>query len=338
MSWLKDWFSKRQRKQGTEAEVASTPTCEVNIITAAEPVGQDTVSPMAENNIEKDRYTYFVGGVSSTDPWIFIACNEEDAAWDSEPFTDLVKKAARVMNGGIWEGNILPAGNFQGDTRYRIKNDPTFVVFQYDTLFGIVLEYTPGIGLDGALNYLTNVLGVDVDDKFRKPLDEKQPTQPEEVPKAKWQAVYDAAASLHIFKEVNKQYLQSEGYQNLIKLLSEKYHSLDIVDQTNPQWKESSGELSITGAYEHWVGHDDTLSESIEMKFKRLQPWEWDEPSEWSTESEWPCDGEFQYTDESKNEGDNWSYSIMSHKAWMLKNPFGLPGVWSFEYLLKRDR
>lgn len=159
-----------------------------------------------------------------------------------------------------------------------------------------------------------------------------------ETQKAKWQSVYDAASSLRIFKEVNEQYLHEDGYQKLLQMLSEKYHSLDIVDHTNPQWWESSRELRITGAYEHWVGHDDTLSESIEMKFKRLYPWEWDEPSEWGAESEWPCEGEVQCINESKNEGDSWSYSVMSHKAWMLKAPFGLPGVWSFEYISKHDR
>ena len=169
-------------------------------------------------------------------------------------------------------------------------------------------------------------------------LEEKKPSQQEKILKAKWQSVYDAASSLHIFKEVNEQYLQEDGYQKLLQILSEKYHSLDIVDHTNPQWWESSRELRITGAYEHWVGHDDTLSERIEMKIKRLYPWEWDEPSEWGAESEWPCEGVVQYINESKNEGDSWSYSVMSHKAWMLKAPFGLPGVWSFEYISKHDR
>ena len=242
------------------------------------------------------------------------------------------------MNDGVWEGNILPAGIFQGDTRYMIKNDPLLMVYQYDTLFGIVIEYMPDIGLDGALNYLSNALCVTVDEKFRKPLTEKKPTHAEEKPKAKWQAVYDAAASLHIFEEVNERYLLGDGYQKLIELLSEKYHSLDTVGYTNPQWKESSRELSITGEYEHWVWHDESLSGSIEMKFRRLYPWEWDEPSEWSTESEWPCEGEFQYLNESKNEGNNWNYSAMTHEAWMIKAPFGLPGVWSFEYIWKRDR
>lgn len=165
MAWFKDLFSKKRNKQQVEVEKkADAPASEANTTANLANEAAFTTALVSE---EKERYTYFVGGISSTDPWIFIICNEEDATWDSEPFTELVKKAARIMNDGVWEGNILPAGIFQGDTRYRIKNDPTLVVFQYDTLFGIVLEYTPGIGLDGALNYLSNILGVKVDDKYR---------------------------------------------------------------------------------------------------------------------------------------------------------------------------
>lgn len=166
MAWFKNLFSKKRNKQAKEVEKkAQTTAPEGN--TTANPTKEAAFTKAAPSE-EKERYTYFVGGVSTTEPWIFIICNEEDATWDSEPFTDLVKKAARIMNDGVWEGNILPAGIYQGDTRYRIKNDPTLVVFQYDTLFGIVLEYTPGIGLDGALNYLSNILGVTVDDKYRQ--------------------------------------------------------------------------------------------------------------------------------------------------------------------------
>ena len=288
--------------------------------------------------VTKERYTYYVAAVSSTTPWIIIQCNEEDPTWDSEPFTDLVKKAAGIVNNGIWEGNILPAGSFQGDSRYRIKNDPLFLVYQYDTLFGIVIEYPSGVGLNGMLNYLSDVLGITVEERFRKPIAETNPAPPTEIPKTRWQVVCDGAASLHIFKEVNEQYLQDDGYRKLLRILSEKYTFLDKTVCTNPQWKESSRQLSITGRYEAWVGHDDTITEHIEMKFRRLQPWEWDEPAQWSAESEWPCEGECQYINESKDEGDRWSYSIMTHKAWMLKAPFGLPGVWSFEYISKSDR
>ena len=143
-----------------------------NVATASapEPKKENTATAPVSEPAQvqtKEKYTYYVSSVSTKDRWVFIECNEEDATWDSEPFTELVRKAAGVVNDGVWEGNILPAGVFQGDTRYRIKNDPLLMVFQYDTLFGIVLEYTPAIGLGNALNYLSNMLDVEVDDKFR---------------------------------------------------------------------------------------------------------------------------------------------------------------------------
>lgn len=162
------------------------------------------------------------------------------------------------------------------------------------------------------------------------------PPVPEEKPNPKWQAVYDAAASLHIFKEVNERHLREDGYRQLLEMLSAKYHCFDITNETNPQWKEAYNQLCITGAYEHWVGHDETISEEIQMRFERLTNCE--EPEAWSAESEWPCEGQYQYLDESVDKGDNWNYHMMSHKAWALKKPFGLPGVWSFEYKTVHDR
>lgn len=176
------------------------------------------------------------------------------------------------------------------------------------------------------------------DNSFRIPVSEKKPTPPAEAPKPKWQSVYDAAASLHIFKKTYDRYLQEDGYRKLIELLSEKYHNLDIVDQTNPKWEESDRELRITGSYEHWVGHDDTSSEYTEIKFRRLNRWELDDTIVWSTESEWPCQGEYQYIDRTKREGDSWNYSITIYKVWQLKSPFGLPGIWNFECIYTADR
>ncbi len=172
----------------------------------------------------------------------------------------------------------------------------------------------------------------EVDEKFRKPLNEKQPAQPEEVPKAKWQAVYDAAASLHIFKEVNERYLQGDAYQKLLELLSDKYHQLDRLIDTNPKWEESPRALCITGKYYAWTFHDESITDTIEMKFERLRKDEWDEPEGWSVESDWPCTGQYQYLSEHKDTGNHWNYDRMTHNAWLLKEPFGLPGVWSFEY------
>jgi len=168
MSWFNNLFSRKNSNQSfTQKAIDRKPADE-----AQNPTDRKAPEPSVEASLSKgsnvdEKYTYYVGDISSTDPWIFIICNEEDATWDYEPFAYLVKKAAGELNNGVWEGNIVSAGDFKGDTRYRIKNDPLLMVYQYDTLFGIVIEYTRGIGLNGTLNYLSNVLGITVDEKFR---------------------------------------------------------------------------------------------------------------------------------------------------------------------------
>lgn len=604
MAWFKDLFSKKHNKRPVEMEKKAG----------------------APASAKKERYTYSVGGVSSTDPWIFIICNEADATRDSEPFTELVKKVARIMNDGVWEGNILPAGIFQGNTRYRIKNDPTLMVFQYDTLLGIVLEYTPGIGLGGTLNYLSNILGITVDDKYRQAASaNKVPSAPQvkvstnvgttntpkeqkattvliipegtkEIKRSEYEkqhnirqvvlpegletigdsAFYgcvnlekiniprsvkkmgqqvfcgcekltsagpytsncsiefdasnvivenlffnckylkcvhlpegiscigkgafefcesikeisipesvtdiqadafafcknlqkislpdgviniDAGAfrgcnqladangfiiirsvlygclnlkdtivipqgitaidsdafvlgtsisndvtttiiipesvvrishhraflqckkletviisesasdevkqvakiiadrteerrkdqnkpkpvyirtpeQLWIFRSANKEIMDEEVYQAIISKFQEiRDKVMGKGGETDVRWSESATMISLYDKDSHWVGHDDTVTESIELKLEHLSKWE--EPSDWTSASDLPCEGAYQYLNESQNKGNNWSYSIMSHKAWLLKAPFGLPGVWRFEYISKDYR
>ena len=612
MAWFKDLFSKKRNKRPVEVEKkAETPAPEVN--TAANPT-KEAAFTNAPSPEEKERYTYYVGGVSTTEPWIFIICNEEDATWDSEPFTDLVKKAARIMNNGVWEGNILPAGIYQGDTRYRIKNDPTLVVFQYDTFLGIVLEYTPAISLDGALNYLSDILGVTVDEKYRQatPVNKvpsalqfmartdvgaantpkehetttvlvipegtkkikrseyekqhniRQVVLPEgletigdyafdgcvnlekiniprsvkkmgrhvffgcekltsagpytsncsiefdasntiienlffycrylkdvhlpegiscigkgafefcesikeiSIPESVTDIQADAFAfcknlqkislpdsvtnidagafrgcnqladangfiiirsvlygcltlnatieipqgvtaidsdafvlgasisndvtttivipesvvsithhraflrckkletviisesasdevkqvakiiadrteerrkelyirapeQLWVFRSANKEIMNEEVYQAIISKFQEmRDKEIGKGGETDTRWSESAFMISLYDEASYPVGHDDTITNSIELKLERLS--KWDEPSEWTSESDLPCEGAYQY------QGGRWSHTDMSHKAWLLKAPFGLPGVWSFEYMSESDQ
>ena len=82
-------------------------------------------------------YTYFISRISKSDKWIYVECKEEDSMLEQEPFVELVKNVAKAWNGGTWEGNILQAG----EMRYQVKNDPLNLVYQWDDLYGIVLEY-----------------------------------------------------------------------------------------------------------------------------------------------------------------------------------------------------
>ena len=131
--------------------------------------------------------------------------------------------------------------------------------------------------------------------------------------------------------------MNEEVYQAIISKFQEMRDKvIGKGGETDTRWSESAIMISLYDEDSHWVGHDDTVTESIELKLERLS--KWDEPSEWTSESDLPCEGAYQYLNKSKNEGDSWSYSVMSHKAWLLKAPFGLPGVWSFEYISKHDR
>ena len=146
-----------------------------------------------------------------------------------------------------------------------------------------------------------------------------------------------APEQLWVFRSANKEIMNEEVYQAIISKFQEMRDKvIGKGGETDTRWSESAIMISLYDEDFHWVGHDDTETKSIELKLERLSKWE--EPSEWTSESDLPCKGAYQYLNKSKNEGDSWSYSIMSHKAWLLKSPFGLPGVWSFEYISKRDR
>ena len=91
--------------------------------------------------IEKvgEGYTYKINGVSTTDNWIYIECNEEDSVMEYEPFVALVRSIATKWN-GQWQEKISSAG----DMRYKINNDPLDLVYQWDDLYGIVFAYKDG--------------------------------------------------------------------------------------------------------------------------------------------------------------------------------------------------
>lgn len=65
--------------------------------------------------------------------WLFISSDGDD----SEPndFISLVKSIQQAYDGKI---------SCVGDLRYKIEGLPCDMIFQWDDLFGIVIEYTNG--------------------------------------------------------------------------------------------------------------------------------------------------------------------------------------------------
>ena len=89
-------------------------------------------------------YTYMITHVSETDKWIYIKCNEEDSVNKSETFIEMVKLIAKMWNDNEWQGYISSVG----EMRYKVKNDPVDLVYQWDDLFGIVFDYSNATTLD----------------------------------------------------------------------------------------------------------------------------------------------------------------------------------------------
>ena len=83
-------------------------------------------------------YTYRIGGVFESGHWIAIVCNEEDARESLDPFVDLLKTITKKCNDGQWEGKVYQTS----DMRYKIQNDPLDLTYQWDSMFGIVFDYT----------------------------------------------------------------------------------------------------------------------------------------------------------------------------------------------------
>ena len=97
-------------------------------------------------------YTYKIASVSESDRWIFINCNEEDSLTESEPFVEVVKQIAKKWNDNEWQGKIFSVD----EMRYKVKNDPVDLVYQWDDLFGIVFEYKNNTKLDEVKSFIAD--------------------------------------------------------------------------------------------------------------------------------------------------------------------------------------
>ena len=96
--------------------------------------------------------TYKIADISEADKWIYIESNKEDSINESEVFVELVKSIAIKWNNNEWAGKIYSIG----EIRYKVKNDPLNLVYQWDDLYGIVFEYKDGISLDMIKSFISD--------------------------------------------------------------------------------------------------------------------------------------------------------------------------------------
>jgi len=77
-------------------------------------------------------YHYKITRISEEEQWIFISSDDK---WDREEpdsFICLLQRIKQAMNSEIIA---------LGDTRYKFTNDSLNLIFQWDSLFGITVEY-----------------------------------------------------------------------------------------------------------------------------------------------------------------------------------------------------
>ena len=79
-----------------------------------------------------ENYKYSIMNINEKDGWIFIGCEGGDQYEEYEPFVNFVKTINKDFSGKIIE---------VGEMRYKIENLEPDMVFQWDDLFGIVVEY-----------------------------------------------------------------------------------------------------------------------------------------------------------------------------------------------------
>ena len=133
--------------------------------------------------------------------------------------------------------------------------------------------------------------------------------------------------------------ISKEARADIIKRFSQMRNEY-ISGSENQKWTETTTQIVLSDKWEHWVGHDDTISKTIKLTFSKV--WMRVENVPWTTESDWPCSGQALLFDKSKSSGsdDPWDshYWCETHKAWLLKEPYGLPGLWRIDYQTSNSR
>ena len=92
--------------------------------------------------------TFKITHVSEESRWIFLYYDEWDVE-ESDSFIELLKLVRNDLKGELKD---------LGMDRYTFDNDPLGLIYQWDSLFGIVVEYRDD--KIAALEYLNRIISV----------------------------------------------------------------------------------------------------------------------------------------------------------------------------------
>lgn len=90
---------------------------------------------------------YKISLIDKNSRWIFFSCDEYDIE-EPDSFVELVNRVAKNFSGKIID---------LGDTRYRIEGEELNLIFQWDSCFGIVVEYPNNVSTEQAVQFLKTV-------------------------------------------------------------------------------------------------------------------------------------------------------------------------------------
>ena len=130
--------------------------------------------------------------------------------------------------------------------------------------------------------------------------------------------------------------ISKEAHDDIVKRFSQMYAQV-FYRKNEPNWTTSETSISLSDSLDEWGGHDETITTSIRLTFSK--EWTRIENIPWETESEWPCSGQALIFSKPWSEDSAIGlYSYGTHKAWLLKEPYGMPGLWRFEYYSSSSR
>lgn len=89
------------------------------------------------------KYEYTIGHIFDNDRWIGI--EYEAAIYDVNGFVELVKKIRDDCKGKIID---------VGEMRYKIVGAEIELIYQYDDLFGMIVEYPSDLSRESAIEFI----------------------------------------------------------------------------------------------------------------------------------------------------------------------------------------
>lgn len=139
-------------------ELVFCKNCVDELVAKSDSVPEQDTSGVVDGTIEKQEFSckYTYKATAFSEGWLSIECNEADSVFDHEPFIELVQSIARTWNNNEWQGTFSLAG----EMRYRIKNDPINLVYQWDSLYGIIFEYPSALSPNSVMNFIAENYGI----------------------------------------------------------------------------------------------------------------------------------------------------------------------------------